>query len=249
MASRSKNILVISAGLTILAVFSAFVLTRPAPSVNVPAAVNADSSAASALPALPILAPVAAPSGPPAPPPAKADAAAPSGPSPEILPPLADPAGRLTKKGFGLWVSPGHSPVSPERFTGYHTGLDFETFPAEQDIDVEVSAVCAGPLLLKKRASGYGGVAVQACRLGGRDVTVVYGHLALASIAAKAGDELAAGQAIGRLGRGFSAETDGERKHLHLSIHLGKTLDIKGYVQDQAALAGWLDPAVLGGWR
>jgi murein DD-endopeptidase MepM/ murein hydrolase activator NlpD len=155
--------------------------------------------------------------------------------------PLSDALARVTKKGFGLYVTPKNSPVQPERFTGYHTGVDFETTPAEQAVDVPVSAVCDGALALKEYASGYGGVAVQRCVLDSRDVTIIYGHLKLASITAKVGATLKRGDRLGVLGKGFSAETDGERKHLHLGIHLGTTIDIKGYVQTKAELAGWLD--------
>lgn len=148
---------------------------------------------------------------------------------------------RVTKKPFGIFVSPTNSPISPEKFTGYHTGVDFETFSAEQDKDVAVSAVCAGPLLVKKFATGYGGVAVQSCKLDNQDVTIIYGHLKLASIQANVGQQLSAGEQIGILGKSFSIETDGERKHLHLSVHKGKEINILGYVQKQADLIDWLD--------
>jgi hypothetical protein len=168
----------------------------------------------------------------------------PAAPAPKPSPlddPLPDALGRVTKKPFGIKVSPGHSPVEPERFSGYHCGTDFETTPAERDEDVAVAAVCDGRLLLKKRATGYGGVAVESCVLDGRAVTVVYGHLRLASVKANVGDAVARGATIGVLGTGYSAETDGERKHLHLGIHVGKGVDIRGYVQTTAALAVWLD--------
>lgn len=166
-----------------------------------------------------------------------------------IVPPLPEPASRTTKKGFGLYVSPQDSPVSPERFRGYHAGIDLETFGEEQELDIEVAAICDGPLLVKRTASGYGGVAVQSCRIGDREATVVYGHLKLASIDREAGEHLAAGDRLGLLGRGLTSETDGERKHLHLGIHLGPDVDIRGYVQDSGTLGQWLDPAEIGGWR
>ena len=158
-----------------------------------------------------------------------------------VVPPVEGALARVTKKPFGIYVSPGNSPVSPERFQGYHTGVDFETTAAEQDIDVTVSAICAGPLLLKEWASGYGGVAVQSCRLGTQEVTVIYGHLRLSSISVAVRQELKPGQPLGVLGRGYSTETDGERKHLHLGIHQGLAIDIRGYVQNQADLGQWLD--------
>lgn len=149
---------------------------------------------------------------------------------------------RHTKKILGTKVSPKNSPVSPEKFTGYHAGADFETFPSEKDTEIPVRAICAGKLVLKKRATGYGGVAVQRCRIDNQEVTVVYGHLKLESISAKTDSTLEMGQTIGLLGKGFSTETDGERKHLHLSIHIGTMVDIRGYVATSGELKQWLDP-------
>lgn len=164
-------------------------------------------------------------------------------PAPAFLSPIAGGLSRVTKKPFGLHVTSKDSPVQPERFSGYHTGIDFETTLAEQDTEVVITAACDGTLLVRRTASGYGGVAVQSCRLDGRDVTVIYGHLRLASITAKIGADLKAGDRLGILGRGFSPETDGERKHLHLGIHVGSTVSLLGYVPTKAALVGWLDPA------
>jgi hypothetical protein len=32
----------------------------------------------------------------------------------------------LQKKPFGIYITPENSPVQPENFTGYHTGIDVE---------------------------------------------------------------------------------------------------------------------------
>jgi len=142
----------------------------------------------------------------------------------QISEPIDNALTRVTKKPFGIKVSPDNSPISPEKFSGYHTGVDFETFPNEQESDVNIYVVCTGPLLLKKYTSGYGGVAVQQCNIEGSDVTVIYGHLKLDSISAKTGQNLNSGEQIGILGKGYSTETDGERKHLHLGVHKGRLL-------------------------
>ena len=155
--------------------------------------------------------------------------------------PISNAQSRITKKPFGIFVTPQNSPVSPERFTGYHTGVDFETTPAEQKTDVPIYAMCTGMLRMKKFATGYGGVAVQNCKIDGKDVTIVYGHLRLTSIAPKVGSTMEAGQKIGVLGTGFSKETDGERKHLHLGIHIGTTINIAGYVSNKKLLSQWMD--------
>ena len=55
--------------------------------------------------------------------------------------------------------------------------------------------------------------------LDGQSVTVLYGHLDMESITLAIGDELDEGDNIGLLGAGMTEKTDGERKHLHLSIH------------------------------
>lgn len=43
--------------------------------------------------------------------------------------PLTDAAARITKKPFGIFITPQNSPVQPERFSGFHTGTDFEILP------------------------------------------------------------------------------------------------------------------------
>ncbi len=161
--------------------------------------------------------------------------------SQKLVPPIDNWSERITKKPFGIYITPKNSPISPERFTGYHTGVDFEVFSNEQNTDVQIFAVCEGPLVVKKYASGYGGVAVQQCKLDNQDIIVVYGHLKLSSVDANIGQQLSAGERIGILGKGFSTETDNERKHLHLSIHKGKLVDIRGYVQTSEELNDWID--------
>jgi hypothetical protein len=97
-------------------------------------------------------------------------------------------------------------------------------------------------LLQKRYVSGYGGVAVQACSINNQSVTVLYGHLKLESISAATNQTINSGDKLGILGQGYSSETDKERKHLHLSIHKGKAVNVQGYVQNQTELNAWLDP-------
>jgi hypothetical protein len=149
---------------------------------------------------------------------------------------------RVTKKKFGQYITPKTSPVQPERFQGYHTGVDFEILPGDLNKAVKVRAVCNGKLLLKKYASGYGGVAVQSCKIDNQDITVVYGHLKLASISLKLNQLIKIGDYIGVLGANKSVETNGERKHLHLGFHKGSALNIRGYVATKPELKNWLDP-------
>jgi murein DD-endopeptidase MepM/ murein hydrolase activator NlpD len=165
--------------------------------------------------------------------------------SASLVAPIIRARERVTKKQYGTQVSPSRSPVSPERFTGFHTGVDFEIFPGEENADVPVAAACDGTVLLARYVGGYGGVLVQSCTVAGQAVTVLYGHLRLASITAKVGDGLRSGDRIAVLGTGYSAETDQERRHLHLAVHRGSGVELRGYVSTQAQLAGWIDPLTL----
>ncbi|HBI33822.1 MAG TPA: hypothetical protein DEA43_04235 [Candidatus Moranbacteria bacterium] len=160
----------------------------------------------------------------------------------ETVDPLDNALSRITKKPFGIYVNPGNSPVNPERFTGYHSAVDLEATTEEQNINVPVRIFCDGKLLAARNASGYGGVAVQSCTLDDQSVTVVYGHINLKSMNVKVGDVLQAGDFLANLGAGFSNETDGERKHLHLGIHKGSDINILGYVQSKNELSAWIDP-------
>lgn len=159
--------------------------------------------------------------------------------------PLSDPKDRVTKKPFGIFITQKNSPVSPERFSGFHTGTDFEVFPEEIGKDVSVAAICEGRIVLKKKASGYGGVLVESCLFDNQPITVVYGHLNLASISKKVGDQLQKGEFLGFLGKDKSVETDGERKHLHLGIHKGEGVNILGYVQNKKELDNWVDACTV----
>lgn len=167
---------------------------------------------------------------------------APSQPTESFVAPLDRAGERVTKKPFGIFITSQNSPVQPEKFRGFHTGTDFEIFSEELNTDVPVHAVCDGKITVKKTADGYGGVLVESCMFDNQPITVIYGHLKLASIAKKTGDSLSQGEEIGILGKAFSSETGGERKHLHLGIHKGTAVNISGYVPKQANLSSWFDP-------
>jgi len=162
----------------------------------------------------------------------------------DFQPPLNRAGERVTKKSFAIFITPENSPIQPERFSGYHTGSDFEIFPEETNVEVSVHAVCSGTLSMKKYATGYGGVAVQNCELNKELITVIYGHLKLSSITLAAGQNMVVGDVIGILGANKSTETNGERKHLHLGIHKGNEINILGYVGSRALLSDWIDPCL-----
>lgn len=162
----------------------------------------------------------------------------------ELVAPLDRPEQRITEKPFGIFITPENSPIEDERFSGYHTGVDWEAFDSEIGEEVPVKAVCTGEIVSKRNVSGYGGTAVQECRISGDPVTVIYGHLDLGSIEAETGSGLEAGEVLGNLGEHKSEETDGERKHLHLGIHKGGEEELRGYVDSEEELSSWIDPCL-----
>lgn len=159
-----------------------------------------------------------------------------------ISEPIAGAKNRITKKPFGIYITPQNSPVQPEKFSGYHTGTDFETIPEEANQDIPIYAICTGKVRNKEIVSGYGGVIVQECTVDGQTVTVLYGHLNIRQAQVLSiGAEVKAGERISSLAPASSDMSGGERKHLHLGIHKGSTVDFRGYVNNQSELSQWLD--------
>lgn len=152
---------------------------------------------------------------------------------------------RITKKPFGIYITPENSPVQPERFSGYHTGADFEVLPEEDEKESSFSAICDGKAVYKDSVKGYGGVFVQQCNFEEMPVTVLYGHISIASVSHNVGDNVKRGNSIGSLGKAYSEETDGERAHLHLAIHRGSDIDLRGYVSEKEMLSQWIDPVLF----
>lgn len=146
---------------------------------------------------------------------------------------------------FGLHVTPNpdQNPIDPpERFTGYHTALDLEIFDEEKDLEVPIFAICSGKIIYRAIVGGYGGVIVQQCVYKKEPITVLYGHLDLASATKQFGQNLAAGQLIAYLGDHKSFETSDTRKHLHLGIHKGPEVELSGYVQNSQGLEEYINP-------
>jgi len=162
----------------------------------------------------------------------------------DFQPPLVEISKREIKKTFGMYITPQNSPIQPERFTGYHTGVDFEILPEELNKDVLVYAICSGELKIKQFGSGYGDMVVQECELNEKPIIVVYGHLRLSSITNNIGDNIDIGDNIGLLGDDKSSETDYERKHLHISIYNDSKINTRGYISSQEELSNWIDPCL-----
>ena len=167
-------------------------------------------------------------------------------PAPTVTSSLVEPVAnfkqRVTKKPFGMYITPQNSPIQPEKFTGYHTGADAEY--GDVTSDVPVHAVADGKVVLARWASGYGGVVAIQHQINGQPVIGIYGHLNPNQLP-KVGTQVKAGEQIGILGKAFSHETDGERRHLHFGLFKGTTVNILGYVQTKAELAKWLDPLTV----
>ncbi len=163
----------------------------------------------------------------------------------EWIPPLHQDSKRITKKPFGVHITPQNSPIEQERFSGYHTGVDYELLPGESAQTVAVRAACAGKVLYKEWVKGYGGVVVQECLLDGELVTTLYGHLDISSVEIPLNTILQPGDIIGYLGNGFTRQTDNERAHLHFAIHHGTELVLLGYVDDNSQLQDWINPVEI----
>ncbi|MDP3792712.1 MAG: M23 family metallopeptidase [bacterium] len=162
---------------------------------------------------------------------------------PNLIEPVEGFRDRIIKKPFGIFVTPETSPVQPDRFTGYHNGVDVEYDDVADDVPVR--AIADGTILVRARMSGYGGVVVIRHTLNGINILALYGHLDSVSFLPASITEVAAGEQIGILGNGYSEETDGVRKHLHFSFHSDtgdKKIDFRGYVKAEEELRDWLNP-------
>lgn len=149
---------------------------------------------------------------------------------------------RITKKPFGIYIDPATSPVQPERFSGYHTGADAEY--QDVSVDVPVYALADGTIVYSQYVSGYGGMFMMEFSIDGVKHNALYGHIRPSSLP-NVGDGVSKGQQIAVLGTGYSTETDGERRHLHFSILSDNRIDVRGYVQNESELSGWIDPIIL----
>lgn len=154
-------------------------------------------------------------------------------------------ASRITKKDFGELISPETSKVPNDRFTGYHTGIDFEVLENEDEQQSPVTALCDGVIKDARWLNGYGGVIAQSCTYNSEPIIVVYGHLNPLGFAVEKGANVTKGALLGVLGKGFTEETDRERAHLHLAIHNGTTVDWRGYVATEEELEKWQNPRIL----
>ncbi|RJQ35126.1 M23 family metallopeptidase [Candidatus Parcubacteria bacterium] len=158
----------------------------------------------------------------------------------KIYEPIAQFKERITKKPFGIYITPETSPVQPEKFTGYHTGVDVEYDDLPQE-KINIYAIADGEIVRSGWVSGYGGMLAIRHKINDKNYIVIYGHLSPDDLP-KVGTKVEAKQIIGYLGQGYNHDTDNERKHLHLAIYTGTDVNVRGYVANQTELAKWLDP-------
>jgi hypothetical protein len=156
--------------------------------------------------------------------------------------PMENANERITKKPFGIFITPQTSPIQPERFSGFHTGTDFEITKDELLENVKVRAICRGKILEKSKIAGYGGVIIQSCTISENVVTILYGHLDIASdFVPNVDDFVALDTLLAYLAPNNSEYSGGERKHLHLGIHKGENINYQGYVQNKDELSDWIN--------
>lgn len=160
-----------------------------------------------------------------------------------LIEPVAGFRQNITKKSFGIFITPETSPVQPDKFTGYHTGVDSEF--TDSDEEIPVRAIADGTVIVSIWSSGYGGVVVIKHIIKDVPLFALYGHIDPASFLPPGTTQVKAGDQIGVLGDDHSQETDGARKHLHFSIYIGEKMDFHGYVETQEELSNWLNPLDL----
>lgn len=193
----------------------------------------------------------------PTPPPAVTSAPSPSATAAPVARNVAVPIDgffdRQTLNRFGTQVTEefraAHRDLFPAatseypKFYGYHAAADAEySAPSEASTQAPVRAIAPGTVVYKDSVTGYGGLIIVRHETPER-ITSLYGHVRLSDSPVNVGDQVTTGQVIAYLGAPFSAETSGERKHLHFGIHKGSETDLQGYEPNESALnAGWYDP-------
>lgn len=85
---------------------------------------------------------------------------------------------------------------------------------------------------------------MQSCTINREAVTVLYGHLTIADLSKKSAKTLT-GNVVATLAPARSHDSDGNRKHLHLSIHRGTEVQALGYVQTEEVPSSHINSATI----
>jgi hypothetical protein len=150
--------------------------------------------------------------------------------SSELVLPVENYVNNRHVKAFGEYIE--------DRFVGFHVADDLEF--ADVAGEVSVSAIANGTVVQAEFVSGYGGLVRIEHSIDGEKITALYGHLDLKSVNLEIGESVVKGQELGFLGDHESAETDGERKHLHFGLYEGNQIRINGYEARENAVKSWL---------
>ncbi|HLG26011.1 MAG TPA: M23 family metallopeptidase [Candidatus Gracilibacteria bacterium] len=150
----------------------------------------------------------------------------------DLVVPIAEYGERLRYKAFGEYIQ--------DRFEGYHVGDDIEY--EEENKEVPVLAITEGTITHIGKVDGYGGLIIVKHPINGKTYQALYGHLDLSSTSLKNNDNVTKGQLLANLGDSKSAETDGERKHLHFGLYEGDELRLQGYESSAEEVASWINP-------
>lgn len=159
--------------------------------------------------------------------------------------PLYNTLQRENYKTFGQYINSefykNKDNLFPAKYYGYHAGTDFEISPQELDKKIPVFAIYSGTITFIGNVQGYGGLILE--ELDNKNLTALYGHLNIKNTELKVGDKVKTGKQISYLGKAFSDETGGERKHLHFAIYKGDGQYFKGYEENKNDLnQKWIDP-------
>lgn len=146
--------------------------------------------------------------------------------------PIAEYTSRRTVNAFGE--------ESQVTLDGYHVGDDIEF--TDTEADVPVFAIADGIVRRSDWVKGYGGVMVIAHTIEGKTISAIYGHIDNSQTFVNVDDGVSKGQHIAYLGEGGTAETDGERKHLHFAVYKGEDSRIQGYESSADAFDQWINP-------
>lgn len=175
----------------------------------------------------------------------------PEGNSPKIIYPIDKFNERISLNPFGNHLDGKDSPrntatdvICPtgKGYVGYHTADDLEIFPDESNSTVVVKSIADGTVRQIGFVNGYGGLIVIEYEIDGQIYTAYYGHIDVSSSNLKKGDAVKMGEQIAILAPQCSEKNGFTRKHLHFGIHLGKKVDVKGYVSTKNDLNNWIDP-------
>lgn len=157
---------------------------------------------------------------------------------------------RISLNPFGNHLDGKDSPrnvttdiICPTRkgYVGYHTGSDLEIFDDELNSAVPVKSIADGTVRQIGFVNGYGGLIVIEHEINGQIYTAYYGHVDISSSSLKKGDLVKTGEQIAMLAPQCSEKNGFTRKHLHFGLHLGKNIDVKGYVSTKNDLNNWVN--------